>query len=79
MDGDVDADRDAGDDLDEAVHPLGRAEHEEDRGEELQEGGEGEQAQAAEAQQDCEEEIQGDSALFTTHTSTLFERRALTT
>ena len=53
MDGDVNADGDAGDDLDESVHPLRGAEHEEDRREELQEGGEREQAETAKAQQDC--------------------------
>ena len=51
----MNADCDAGDDLDDSVHPLVGAEHEEDRGEELQEGGEGEQAEAAESQQDCRE------------------------
>ena len=35
MDWNVYTDGDTGDDLDEAVHPLGRTEHEEDRGEEL--------------------------------------------
>ena len=58
MDGDVNADGDAGDDLDEAVHPLCGAEHQEDRGEELQEGGEGQQTEPTEAQQDCRMQVQ---------------------
>ena len=52
MDGDVYAEGDAREDLDEPVHPLlhrgGVVEHEEDGGEELQEGGYRQQSEAPE-------------------------------